>query len=98
MSDYIDRQAAIEAVGDIHPLDYNSQAIANRLKSLPSADVAPVRHGRWIDETFSFSRPRCSVCGELCIGLHAFSYVLTDYCPHCGARMDGEQDDSKGND
>ena len=42
MSDYIDRQAAIEAVGDIHPLDYNSQAIANRLKSLPSADVAPV--------------------------------------------------------
>ena len=98
MSDYIDRQAAIEAVGDIHPLDYNSQAIANRLKSLPSADVAPVRHGRWIDETFSFSRPRCSVCGELCIGLHAFSYVLTDYCPHCGARMDGEQDDGKGND
>lgn len=55
-----------------------------------SADVAPVRHGRWIDETFSFSRPRCSVCGELCIGLHAFSYVLTDYCPHCGARMDGD--------
>ena len=92
MSDYIDRQAAIDAVGDVHPLDYNSRAIANRLKSLPSADVEPVRHGRWIDETFSFSRPRCSVCGELCIGLHAFSYVLTDYCPHCGARMDGEAD------
>lgn len=87
MSDYIDRQAAIDAVGDVHPLDYNSRAIVERLKTLPSADVETVRHGRWIDETFSFSRPRCSVCGEFCIGLHAFSYVLTDYCPNCGAHM-----------
>ena len=42
MADYIDRQAAIDAVGDVHPLDYNSQAIVERLKTLPSADVAPV--------------------------------------------------------
>lgn len=42
MAEYINRQAAIDAVGDVHPLDYNSQAIVERLKNLPSADVAPV--------------------------------------------------------
>ena len=90
MSDYIDRQAAIEAVGDIHPLDYNSRAIVERLKNLPSADVEPVRHGRW--EVF--------YAEELCGYRHAY-YVCSscfsssddefDYCPYCGARMDGEQ-------
>lgn len=86
MSDYIDRQAAIEAVGDIHPLDYNSRAIAERLKNLPSADVEPVRHGEWIPVVLGDMR--CSCCNEVygvCGGL------LGDYnyCPNCGARMDG---------
>lgn len=50
-------------------------------------EVQEVRHGRW--ETFSpFSKPRCSICGELCIGAHAFDYTLTNYCPNCGAKMD----------
>ena len=37
MNDTISRQAAIEAVGDVHPLDYNGQAILERIKALPSA-------------------------------------------------------------
>lgn len=87
MSDYIDRQAAIEAVGDIHPLDYNSQAIANRLKSLPSADVEPV--------------VRCKDCkhrcGDYCHNYDGFAYFdhffvqMDDYCSR-GARIDGEAD------
>lgn len=43
--------------------------------------------GRWIADDL-FSRPRCSECGELCFGLHAFDYELTRYCPNCGARME----------
>lgn len=43
MNDLISRQAAIEAVGDVHPLDYNGQAILYRIKALPTAD--PVK---WI--------------------------------------------------
>ena len=97
MSDYIDRQAALDAIqAEREYMTRREEWLAEHIlthcgyriiEDLPAADVEPVRHGRWIDETFSFSRPRCSVCGELCIGLHAFSYVLTDYCPHCGARM-----------
>ena len=37
MTDLISRQAAIDAIGEIHPLDYNAQAIAERIKELPSA-------------------------------------------------------------
>lgn len=44
MDDLISRQAAIDAIGEIHPLDYNAQAIAERIKELPSAQPEQ----RWI--------------------------------------------------
>ena len=52
-----------------------------------SADVAPVRHGRWnADET-------CPFCGEKSTeGLDAekWNYWFPDFCPNCGAKMDLE--------
>ena len=45
----------------------------------------PVKHGRWIypnDETYP---PYCSECKQ-----DAIDYIESDYCPHCGARMDEE--------
>ena len=49
-------------------------------------------HGRWEGQF-----PYCSICGEEAIShdngtLHG-SYFLTDYCPHCGAKMDGNAAD-----
>lgn len=59
------------------------------IRKLPAADVAPVRHGRWIkDEFFSDevnNGEKCSQCGEL-IGWFG---NLPKYCPGCGALMDG---------
>lgn len=58
-----------------------------------TADVEPVRHGRWIDcddEYSSYSR--CSVCGDEFTNLEA-DCARTNYCPSCGAKMDrGEED------
>ena len=52
-----------------------------------TADVVPVVHGWWnATET-------CSLCGEKSTeGLDAttWNYWLPNYCPHCGARMDGD--------
>lgn len=53
------------------------------IKRIPAADVAPVRHGRWIlietdEEQFFF----CSECENK-------EYWESDFCPACGARMDG---------
>lgn len=58
------------------------------------ADIQPVRHGRWIpeDEYYVDDTYICSVCG--------YEFIITDgdlesnelnYCPGCGAKMDGEK-------
>ena len=43
MDDLISRQAAIDALGDIHPLDYNAQAYKARLEKLPAAEPEIIR-------------------------------------------------------
>lgn len=54
----------------------------------PAADVAPVVYGRWLDG-------RCTVCGweepdEIGYDGYEFSpWEHTNYCPNCGAIMDG---------
>ena len=98
MVEYIDRQAAIDALGerpmvwtsdDDYALGERNQYDIDRLaiETVPSADVQPVRHGKWIDKSGGIEGAwnYCSECGEQAIDLF-------DYCPNCGARMDGEQD------
>lgn len=53
---------------------------------LPTADVEPVRHGHWIYENFY---THCSVCGKMAIYDKYGQEVESDYCPRCGAKMDG---------
>lgn len=54
----------------------------------PTVDAVPVRHGHWIFNPkdaieMMFTLPKCSECG-------AESADGGNYCPNCGARMDGE--------
>nr|DAV50071.1 MAG TPA: DNA-directed RNA polymerase II subunit [Caudoviricetes sp.] len=62
---------------------------------IPAADVAPVVHGRWIKDDFLSddvnNAEKCSQCGEL-IGWFG---NLPNYCPNCGAKMDGGDGDAK---
>lgn len=70
-----------------------------RVKSMvskaPAPDVAPVVHGRWIKDDFLSddvnNAEKCSQCGEL-IGWFG---NLPNYCPNCGAKMDGGDGDAK---
>lgn len=53
----------------------------------PAADVAPVVHGRWEP-----GNPICPVCGgDKFKDLDADVWCdwLPDFCPNCGAKMDG---------
>ena len=61
-----------------------------RVENFPSADVAPVRHGRWIEqEKYTFGvMYDCSICGDRILD-NGHSW---NYCPNCGARMDGDSD------
>lgn len=55
-----------------------------------AADVSPVRHGRWIyGEDIDI---QCSVCGADALTEGDYRQTRSNYCPNCGARMDGENE------
>ena len=58
----------------------------NVLDEMPAADVEPVKHGHWINENFY---THCSACGKMAIYDKYGQEVESDYCPNCGAKMDG---------
>ena len=69
-----------------------SMAMAMMLTA-PAADVVSVVHGRWIEkeELYFDVMYDCSACGEsFCFIEGNPSNNLYNYCPNCGARMDGE--------
>ena len=61
----------------------------DRIDEIPAADVAPIKHGKWrcwyrsLDDSSYF---RCSCCDSDVIG-----YKKYNYCPNCGAKMDGDK-------
>ncbi len=70
--------------------------IADALLTCPTADVVEVRHGKWLvieDELWKGGgRYECSACGY---GFSFDGYFELDeqpYCPHCGARMEVEDE------
>lgn len=62
--------------------------LAEFINSIPAADVAPVRHGRWIwhSEERGYL---CSECRSGCLLNYESDWHESDWCPHCGAKMDG---------
>lgn len=87
MDEYIKREEAIEAVK--HALAKGLEP-SQYIEIIPASDVAPVRHGRWID-----GDPYCPICGkDKFRGLDAdiWSDWKPDFCPNCGAKMDGGAD------
>ena len=55
-----------------------------------SGYVAPVVHGRW--ETNS-DRPDSLICSVCKCGFDMWKHDPHNYCPNCGAKMDGELDE-----
>ena len=68
-----------------------NKTFAAMIDSVPAADVVEVRHGKWINECQeglgSFSA-ECSLCSK-----RTLAYFHYFYCPNCGAKMDGGQDE-----
>lgn len=98
MADFIRREDALFALqkaergGSMTALTRLERAYAE-IRGMPAADVAEVVHGRWIKDDFLSddvnNAEKCSRCGEL-IGWFG---NLPNYCPNCGAKMDGGNDD-----
>lgn len=92
MDEYISRQVEIEVLENKAHLEWGYLRIAmpllKTLETIPAADVAPVRHGRWIKTA---DGAECENCGREAV------YQIVDdhweyepWCPHCGAIMDAQ--------
>lgn len=66
---------------------YKASSIYAVIDNAPAADVAPVRHGRWEWDTEDIYR--CSNCAEKSHVKEVMGHPEWDYCPNCGAKMDG---------
>ena len=91
MDDYIKREALRDALYDADAITMNGVKILNQF---PAADVAPIRHGRWIGIREGYGEYECSVCHGVdsnCSGYYG-THIVTEqnYCPFCGAKMDKE--------
>ena len=103
MAKYIDREALVEWLKRIPLKDLSDgrglcrvifeDDFKRAIKKIPKGiivDVAPVRHGRWIEqEKYTFGvLYDCSICDNRILD-NGHSW---NYCPNCGAKMDGGED------
>ena len=95
MAEYIEREALRDALYDADAITMNGVKILNQF---PAADVAPIRHGRWIGIPLCGSDDcECSECGNWCnIHVNLCGEAIQKYCPYCGAKMDGGTNNTVG--
>ena len=97
--EYIERDALLNSASVLEVYDANEDIVNygvsfDTIRVFPAADVAPVRYGRWLtwEEQFPAHIPsKKSGLGVFCSTCHKHADNMYDYCPNCGAKMDGEE-------
>ena len=98
MAEYIERKAAVTVCDEqykecLRKGDFRGDTVAWNIcadiKAIPAADVAPVVRGRWV----SVAGKRDRICSR-CLRNEPYKNADDDaevfeFCPHCGAKMDG---------
>ena len=75
--------------------------LATEIMKAPTVDAVEVVHGRWEDMwkgKYANPRFRCSVCKTKALHINVLNGLgnwideqeLSNYCPNCGAKMDGD--------
>ena len=94
MTDYIKRTDAVK-IAEKYGLANGSvlgrhtglaDCIARDISELSAADVAPVVHGWWGTHS---DRPDSLICSVCNCGFDMWKHDPHNYCPNCGAKMDG---------
>ena len=93
MAEYIEKQAVLDEIDeDIEEFvecDYALKDTKRYIKKIPSADVRPVRRGRWEPRDLTFGRSiyECSNCKLGLFVPEMNGNPGYPYCPNCGADM-----------
>ena len=96
MTEYIEREKVLSKAAPVEGC-FSDMISAYDVAMLPAEDVAPVRHGHWISLTECANEGvYCSICkkkvwkSDYALCSHKSRNKLrSDYCPNCGAKMDG---------
>lgn len=105
MAEYISREDILDIAsqyctdddGSCSKADVDLREMLDEIEALPSADVQPVKHGRWIG-IYEY----CEALDLRPSGLEAYYWCsecdkaekkTSNFCPNCGARMDGEDNE-----
>lgn len=93
MAEYIERKALIRDLIDRR--NFFPAIVKRAIEEAPAADVKEVRRGRWmgLHDGWHYSYS-CSECGAEALTKEETMHdqVCSNYCPYCGARMDGKGD------
>lgn len=89
---YVRKMAMLEMAYTMET-ETDSAVVLRLIDDAPAADVAPVRHGWWLHSHYEdcsehFEIVKCSNCDFEAYAM-AFFVRGGNYCPNCGARMDG---------
>lgn len=99
MAEYIEREKFRKHIQDVTndpncPM-YIAVTIEQYIDEEPAADVAPVVQGRWVriyeNGEPAIEQHQVGVCCSKCIKMPKDKFTESDYCPNCGAKMDGGQ-------
>lgn len=100
MAEYIKREDAIK-IAEKYGLANGSvlgrhtglaDCIASEIVAIPTADVKEVKHGHWIHIVGYDPRDAWAECSRC---RTTVKYPGTRYCPHCGAKMDEEDENAR---
>ena len=102
MAKYIDREDLVEWLKRIPIKDLSDgrglcrvifeDDFKRAIKKIPKgiiADVTKVHHGRWGTHS---DRPDSLICSVCNCGFDMWKHDPHNYCPNCGAKMDGGAD------
>lgn len=100
MAEYIEREALLSEFGE-EPYVWNDDAweiqanddykyYKELVEKASAVDVTPVVHGRWIGSKLFDGRDcyQCDKC-KAAISAEEFEPYIWNFCPVCGAKMDG---------
>ena len=76
----------------------NIAQILLRIETAPTIEPKPVRHGQWIERRYGNWKDDIRICSAKCSECKRYAYQMktlvvwfdADFCPNCGARMDGK--------
>nr|DAK14913.1 MAG TPA: Thaumarchaeal output domain 1 [Caudoviricetes sp.] len=90
MARYIDAVNAAEIISD--KLGITLSELVDVMATVPIADVQEVKHGDWLkpgNDPIDNKQWICSECKGLTETAYYCGHCYYNYCPNCGARMDG---------